>query len=339
MENVNLRTYSAMRLGGEARYFCEVRSPDDVTKAVNWAKNHHLPMIVVGQGSNIVWRDEGFNGLLIVNHLMGREILEEDKKSATIRVGAGEVWDEIVAWTVKKGLSGIEFLSAIPGLAGAAPVQNIGAYGAELTDTLTEVEVYDTLSEAFETLPAVAGNFAYRTSRFKTSDKGRFIILSLTLKLKKQNPKPPFYESLQNYFTQHNINEFTPETVRQAVMEIRKIKLPDPSVVSNNGSFFTNPIVDKAKYEQLKAKCPDIKAWPAKNGKIKLSAGWLVEEAGFKDVHDLATGMGTWPAHALVLVNEHAKSTADLLAFKQKIQAKVHQMFGIVLEQEPELLP
>lgn len=338
VENVSLRDYSAMRLGGKARFFGEAYSENDLKKLTTWAKKQNLPIIVIGEGSNIVWRDEGFKGLIIANRVLGREVLGDEQHSTTIRVGAGENWDEIVEWTVKMNLSGIEFLSAIPGRAGAAPVQNIGAYGAEIAQTLVELNAFDTQTGEFVKIKNKLCGFAYRTSRFKTVDKSRFIITSITLKLSKTPPTPPFYESLEQYLSDHKIRDYTPRTIRKAVIAIRAIKLPSPAKVANNGSFFTNPIIAKDEFEKLQKRYPDIKGWPQGN-KVKVTAGWLVEQAGFKGVHDEQTGMATWPAQALVLVNEHAKNTADLLAFKQKIQSKVHQMFGIVLEQEPELLP
>jgi UDP-N-acetylmuramate dehydrogenase len=338
-ENVSLTAYSTMRLGGNARYLAEATSNETVQELVQWAKQRSLPFIMVGQGSNIVWRDEGYPGLVIVNRFLGREVLNEDNDGLTIRVSGGEKWDEVVAWAVGKSLSGIEFLSAIPGTVGAAPVQNIGAYGTELSDVLVEVEAYNTESDEFDKLTAEQCNFSYRNSRFKGADRGQFMILSIALRLHKKNPQPPFYESLQTYFEQHGIKEFTSGTVREAVIAIRKFRLPDPSVVNNNGSFFTNPLIEQSRFEGLQQKYPDIKGWPTKDGKVKISAGWLVEQAGFKGVHDEATGMATWPQSALVLVNEHARRTADLLEFRQKIIFKVDELFDIVLEQEPELLP
>lgn len=328
-----------MRLGGNASYLSEITTESEIEEAVAWATERDLPLMMIGQGSNIVWRDEGFNGLILVNKITGREIINEDDSSVTIKVGAGENWDEVVARAVDKGWSGIEFLSLIPGTVGAAPVQNIGAYGEELSSTLIGVSVYDRSQKCFETLLPQSCGFGYRTSRFKTTDKGRFLITSITLKLNKSNPVPPFYEALDRYFKEHGIIEFTPKIVRDAVIAIRNSKLPDPAKVANNGSFFTNPIIESTKFEQLKQKYPDIKGWPTVDGKVKLAAGWLVEKAGFKGIHDAVTGMATWPAQSLVLVNEHARSTADLLEFKQKIVFKVDEMFDIVLEQEPELLP
>lgn len=338
-ENVDLSSHSTMRLGGKARYLSEVSAEEAIQELVEWAKAKQIPFLMIGDGSNIVWRDEGFPGLIIVNRLRGRKIINEDGTGATISVAGGENWDEVVAWTVEKGLSGIEFLSRIPGTVGAAPVQNIGAYGAELADTLVEVEAFDTENMAFGGIAKEACGFAYRTSRFKGADKGRFLITGIVLRLNKTQPIPPFYESLQAYFDEHQVTDYNRETVRAAVTAIRAVKLPDPSVVNNNGSFFTNPIISTEQFEKLKSKFPDIKGWPTSDGRTKVSAGWLIEKAGFKGVHDQETGMATWPAQSLVLINEHARRTADLLAFKQKIVFKVDELFGIVLEQEPELLP
>jgi UDP-N-acetylmuramate dehydrogenase len=338
-ENVSLAAHSTMRLGGNARYLAEANSEEDVEELVAWAKIKNVPFMVIGGGSNIVWKDEGYTGLIIVCKLKGRVVLSEDDLSVLVKISAGEVWDEAVAKTVENNWSGIEFLSLIPGTVGAAPVQNVGAYGAEIADTLIEVEVFDTASQEFGSIKKENCGFAYRTSNFKTTEKGRFIITGVMLKLKKSNPSPPFYDALAKYFEQHNITEYTPKTVREAVMAIRNSKLPNPAVVANNGSFFTNPFIGQLQFDELKNKYSEIKGWPTKDGRVKVAAGWLVEQAGFKGVHDDQTGMATWDKQALVLVNEHAKNTADLLAFKQKIIDKVQEMFGITLEQEPELLP
>ncbi len=338
-EAVDLKAFSTMRLGGRAKWLAEAAHEDDLPKLLAWATEKNVPSIMIGEGSNIVWRDEGFPGLVIVNRLMGKNVISQDDESVTVNFKAGEDWDEMVEWTVDQGWSGLEFMSRIPGRVGAAPVQNIGAYGGELSRTLIEVVAYDTQAGGFVNLSNSDCEFAYRTSRFKTTDRGRFMITAISLKLKKQPPKPPFYESLQRYFAEHDIKEYTPSTIRQAVTAIRKIKLPDPKVVPNNGSFFTNPIIETEAYEKLKNKFPDIKGWPHEENLVKISAGWLVEKAGFKGIHDTQTGMGTWDHSALVLINEQAQKTADLLAFKQKIVDKVQEMFGITLEQEPQLLP
>jgi UDP-N-acetylmuramate dehydrogenase len=338
-ENVSLSAHSTMRLGGNARYLAEANSEKDIEELVAWARLKNVPFMAIGQGSNIVWKDEGYGGLIIVNKLMGRVVLSEDEAGVSVKINAGENWDEAVAKTVENNWSGLEFLSLIPGTVGAAPVQNIGAYGAEIADTLLEVEVFDTQTHEFGSVKKEDCGFAYRTSHFKTDEKGRFIITAIVLRLKKSNPSPPFYDALAKYFGEHNVTEYTPTTVREAVIAIRSSKLPDPALVANNGSFFTNPIIDQSKFDGLKQKYPEIKGWAAKDGRVKVAAGWLVEQAGFKGVHDEQTGMATWDKQALVLVNEHAKNTADLLAFRQKIIDKVNEMFGLILEQEPELLP
>lgn len=327
-----------MRLGGLATYLAEATSESDIKKLADWANSKKLPIITVGEGSNIVWRDEGFTGLIIVNRIRGIKIIDEDEDSCVIEFHAGEKWDEAVAYSVKKNLSGIEFLSLIPGYVGAAPVQNIGAYGGELSNTLFSLRAYDTRQKDFVEIKNDSCTFSYRSSKFKTVDKHRYIIISIKLRLSKASAQPPFYEALQKYFDENGINEFSPAKIREAVIAIRRAKLPDPSKVANNGSFFTNPIIEKPKMEELSQKYPEIKGWPYGN-KFKISAAWLVDEAGFKDFKDKETGMATWHAQALVLVNERAKTTGDLLIFRNKIIAKVHALFGITLEQEPELLP
>lgn len=328
-----------MRLGGRAQYLAEAESQQELVELVNWAQSKAVDFIIIGGGSNIIWRDEGYSGLVIVNKIMGREILADEQYSKTLRIGAGENWDKIVEWTVKQGLTGIEYLSLIPGSAGAGPVQNIGAYGGELSRVLLEVSVYDKQMKTFGSISAADCSFAYRTSRFKTTNKGRFIITSMVIKLNKGFPAPPFYEVLQNYLDEKKVKKLTPETIRKAVIAIRSVKMPDPAHVANNGSFFTNPIIDQEQFSQLQAKFPQIKGWPAGEGKMKVAAGWLVEQAGFLGYHDPETGMATSDKTALVLINEHAQSTADLLKFKQKIVDKVQEIFGVTLEQEPELLP
>ncbi len=297
-----------------------------------------MPIIMIGGGSNIIWGDEGFPGLVAVNKISGFESFPEDDENLYITIGAGEEWDSVVERVVKMGYSGLEQLSLIPGTTGATPIQNVGAYGQEIANVLVSVEAYDTHGNKFVTIPASDCRFGYRTSRFKTTDKGRFLITHVTLHVTKTNPLPPFYSSLQSYLDEHQITMFTPQVIRDAVIAVRTSKLPDPDIVANNGSFFANPIITKEQLAQLRIKHPQIVYWEQENNKIKLSAAWLIETAGFKGVHDKETGMATWDKQALVLINEHAHHTADLLKFKQKIVDKVQHMFHITLEQEPELI-
>ncbi len=332
VENAPLSDHSTMRLGGIARFLCYVTSENELLEAINYSINNNLNVRMIGSGSNIIWNDNGFDGLIIVNEIKGIDISEN-----IVDIGSGVIWDEAVKYTVNAGLSGIEFLSLIPGTTGATPVQNVGAYGVEIKDLLIELRAYDMQSKTFVTLGTDECQFGYRTSRFKTSDQGRFLITKIKLKLSKNNPKPPFYESLQSYLNDSGITEYTAQNIRDAVVNIRNSKLPDPDFIANNGSFFANPIIDKIKYNELVKKFPDIKAWDHL-GKKKIAAGWLVEKAGFKDFHDKKTGMATWKNQSLVLVNENASSTKDLISFRNQIVFTVKEKFDIELEQEPELL-
>jgi UDP-N-acetylmuramate dehydrogenase len=339
-QNVSLRDYTTMRLGGNARYLVEVADRMQLQQAVAWAGQQNVPILMIGGGSNIFWSDQGYDGLVIVNKILRYEDFVEDDINHYVTIGAGENWDSVVLRTVNAGLTGIECLSLVPGSAGGTPVQNVGAYGQEIADTLTTVEAYDSQLGQFITIPVSDCGFGYRTSRFKTSDKGRFYITALTLHLMVGNPQPPFYPALQRYLEEHGIHDFTPQTIRDAVIAIRSSKLPDPAAVANNGSFFANPIVDSYAYLQIADQYGEnIPHWDVGEDKTKLAAAWLVEQAGFKDYHDSQTGMGTWPKQPLVLVNEHAQSTAQLLAFRDQIINAVQQKFGITLQQEPELLP
>jgi len=325
-----------MRLGGTARYATTITSEDDLLQAIEWARQKQVIVRVIGDGSNIIWLDEGYPGLLIINKIKGCEILDDN---TYVLLAAGTNWDDAVAWSVKNGLSGLETLSLIPGTVGATPVQNVGAYGTEISDLFVSLRAYDTHQKSFVSLDHAACGFGYRTSIFKTTGSGRYIITSVILKLNSQPPRPPFYDSLQTYLDKNSIRSYSAQIIRDAVIAIRSSKLPDPTKIANNGSFFANPVVDKPHYQKLLQDFPDIKAWQLPGGSVKLSAGWLVEQAGFNDFHDSATGMATWHAQNLVLVNEHARSTADLLAFKQKIVSAVYNKFAITLLQEPELLP
>ncbi len=339
LQNVPLKLHSTMRLGGTAAYLAEIHDRNELTEALEWAEQRNLAVMIIGDGSNIVWRDEGFPGLLLVNKIMRFEEQFEDDENYYVTIGAGEKWDEVVARTTEKGMTGIEALSLIPGTAGATPIQNVGAYGQEIAQTLVSVEAYDRQLKKFVNLPAIDCGLGYRTSRFKTTDRGRFFITAITLHLIHGNPQPPFYQTLQGYFEAHSIVNPTPQLTREAVIAIRRSKLPDPAKIANNGSFFANPVIDAGQFTQLQADHPEITGWPQEDGRIKLPAAWLLEHAGFKDVHDEETGMGTWPSQSLVLVNEKAQTTAQLLQFRQKIIDAVRQKFGITLEQEPELLP
>lgn len=338
LKGVSLKLHSTMRLGGSADYLVNVKTRDELVQAENWAEEKQLPVIIIGTGSNIIWRDEGFKGLIIVNKIKGFKKISEDDKSATYRIGAGENWDNVVDKLVDLDLQGVECLSLIPGTAGATPVQNVGAYGQDISQTLVEVEAYDRMEKEFVNLENAACAFKYRDSRFKNVDKGRFLICSITLKLNKKVPLPPFYDALQKYLDEKKIKVPSLKQIRKAVIDIRSSKLPDPMKVANNGSFFANPIVDQKTYLRLSRKYKDLRSWKTDNG-FKLSAAWLIDNAGFKNSKDTETGMATWKNQPLVLVNEKAKLTNDLIKFQDKITTKVYELYGVNLEREPELLP
>lgn len=346
LKNTPLSVYSTMRLGGTADYLVHIHSEADLLEALVFTKQKQIPYKVIGGGSNLIWPDEGFKGLVIVNAIQGIQI-----DGTTVTIQSGTNWDAAVQHTVDADLSGLEFLSLIPGSAGAVPVQNVGAYGAEVADTLVQVRAYDTHTKQFVQLTNADCQFGYRTSRFNTSDIGRFIITAVTFVLSTKTPQPPFYKALQEYlslvsaptFTKATVGRrddnvpFTAQEIRAAVIAIRQSKLPDPTVTPNCGSFFKNPIINTSHCAELLKTYPTMPHWPQTDG-VKIPAGWLVEQAGFKDYADTATGMATYKDHALVLVNQSAVTTAQLLQFTQKIIQSVQERFGIVLQQEPELV-
>lgn len=339
LNDVSLAAYSTMGLGGNAKHVATIETNMELLEALSWAQEHKLQVMMIGGGSNIVWKDEGFDGLILVNKIERYETFNEDDVNFYITAGAGENWDTVVERTAQAGLTGIEALSLIPGTVGATPVQNVGAYGQEISQTLTTIEAFDLEQGDFVNLRGSDCEFGYRTSRFKTTDRGRFFITAITLHLQKGKPEGPFYASAQKHLDENGVTDVTPQALRDAVIAVRQSRLPDPAKVKNNGSFFANPIISSADLVRIRAGYSDIPSWTLENGDAKVSAAWLIEQAGFKDYHDEATGMATWPAQPLVLVNEKAKSTADLLQFKSNIVNVVQQKFGITLVQEPELLP
>lgn len=338
-QNVSLADYSTMRLGGVARFLVTVRSEDELLQALAYGKEQGLRTHLLGGGSNTIFTNQGFDGLVIVNKIMG--IAEEPTDDTLIlSVGAGENWDTVVALSVKHGYSDIAALSLIPGTAGAAPVQNIGAYGQQISDSLVSLRAYDMQNDAFVELMHDECGFLYRQSRFNTTDKGRYIITVIKLQLSRKNISPPFYADVAAYFKQHGIdqNAVSAAQLREAVSTVRVVKLPDPSTVANSGSFFKNPVISQSKFERLQQRFPNLKAHQTDDGNLKLYGAQLIELAGMKDFHDPETGMATWKNQALVLVNESARSAEDLVLFKRKIIDAVQEMFSITLVQEPELI-
>jgi len=331
--DIPLKKYTTMGLGGNARFMTEVRAPEEIASIYHNAKEQSLPIFVLGGGSNVIARDEGFDGIVVRIRIPGFEIVADDINSTTIRIGAGENWDSVVERIVNMHLSGVEAMSAIPGTAGAGPVQNVGAYGQEIADTLQSLEAYDIENDKFITITSPECKFSYRDSIFRNESIGRYVILSITIKLSKKQPQPPFYEALQRYLDEHSINDFTVKTVRSAIIEIRKNKLPDPKIMPNTGSFFKNALIDQQQLDNLRAMNPNIPTYSMKDGKFKVPTGWLIEKAGLKGT--LSHGMRVYEKNALVLVNESAASYQDLADARNEIINTVKNKFNITIQQEP----
>lgn len=322
-----------MKLGGPARFFVDVRMAEEIPNLYKTAEAQSLPIAILGGGSNTLIRDEGFGGIVIHVRIPGIDIIEEDLYSVTFKIGAGENWDSFVQKTVEMRLTGVEAMSGIPGTVGAAPVQNIGAYGQEIADTLVSLEAYDTQNDQFFTLPAGSCHFSYRDSIFKREEKGRFIITNVTLKLSKNLPSPPFYAALQDYFDKNSITTYTHQTIRDAVLAIRSEKLPDPAVKPNAGSFFKNAVIDGWLLPEIQSIEPDVPFYDMGDGRFKIPSGWLIEKAGLKGV--LISGIRVHDKNALVLINESATGFTDLMDARDKIATEVRAKFRINLEQEP----
>lgn len=332
-ENILISSLTTMRLGGPARYVLEVERPDDIPDAFGFAATYQLPTFILGYGANTIGHDEGFPGVIIISRIKG--ITEEPTEGGTrLRIMGGEYWDDVVAYACERGLTGIEGLSKIPGLAGAAPVQNIGAYGQEISDTLESIDVYDTASRTFRTLTKAELNFGYRQSILNTTERGRYFVISITLVLKSGQMPRPFYRSVENYIATHGITDFSPASIRAIVSAIRADKLPDPLVQASAGSFFKNIFVDEAGAEACESK-----GYPVHRvqGGGKINSGWFIQHAGLAG--QLFHGIRVSDKAALVLINESATSYADLAAARDAITSKVYDKYGFWLEQEPVEIP
>ena len=335
--NIPLKNLTTMHLGGPARFFAEVHTPQELQEVYQNALTKQIPVFVLGGGSNVVAQDAGYQGLILRMRIPGFEVVKDDLYSTTIKIGAGENWDSAVARTVQMHLTGIEAMSAIPGTVGAAPVQNIGAYGQEISETLVSVEAYDTSNNTFVTLQHDECGFSYRHSIFRGSKEGRYIITSITLELSKNQPAPPFYDSLQQYIDEHSIKLITHQSVRDAVIDIRKEKLPDPAVKPSAGSFFKNALIEKWQLTDIQKNYPDIKVYDMGTGKFKVSTGWLIEKCGFKG--KLIHGMRINEKNCLVLINESATGYNDLASARDEIINTIRDTFQIQLQQEPLEIP
>jgi UDP-N-acetylmuramate dehydrogenase len=328
-ENVSLAKYTTFKIGGPAKFFCLVSNEKELVEAVNFAKTKNLPIFVIGGGSNLLVSDSGYSGLVIKLNILGINY-DGDKVTAF----AGEDWDNFVADTVEHGFHGLENLSAIPGTVGAAPVQNIGAYGVDVANTIEEVRVLDIDSGKFITLKNSECGFEYRDSIFK-HQKGKHIVVSVVFKLEKNGKVDISYKDLVDYFAGKGIINPTIKEVRDAVVIIRKSKLPDWSVWGTAGSFFKNPVISVQEYVDLKQKFSDIPSFPQCDGKIKVSLAWILDNVCH--AKGLAVGNAkVYENQALVLIAKPGASASEVVELSRKIQDLVKEKTGLVIEAEVE---
>ena len=329
-ENYSLKQHNTFGIDALTKYFFEFTEPEDLL--IFLSSNESLKeekLIVIGEGSNILFLND-FDGLVIHPHIPGIQIVKEDRQNIWLEVGAGEVWDEFVQYAVDYQLGGIENLSLIPGSVGAAPVQNIGAYGQEVGNVVEKVKGFDLNTGLKSEFSSEQCEFGYRSSIFKSTLKNSFIITSVVFKLEK------FPEFILNYGqVEEKVKEkgeINLASVRQAVIEIRQSKLPDVKELGNAGSFFKNPEIESELAEKLKLQFENIPVYPAKNNKTKLAAGWLIEKAGWKGVRE--GEVGVHEKQALVLVNYVNATGQQIYDFSEKIKQSVFEKFGVELERE-----
>ncbi len=338
-ENVPLAPLTTFRIGGAARYFAVAEVEQDVATALRWASERDLAVFVLGGGSNLLVSDAGFDGLVLQVKTHGIA----DEGNGRLWVGAGEIWDIFVEYAVAHGLAGIECLAGIPGLVGGTPVQNVGAYGQEVAETIEQVRAYDRESGAWVTLSKAECQFRYRESLFNKDQRGRYIVTSVQFKLQPEGKPQLRYADLQNRFradAQPTLAEVA-ETVRAIRSEKGMLLVEGDPDCRSAGSYFKNPIVDAELLPQIAAAeqidANHIPNWPAGSGKIKLPAAWLLECAGFtKGYTEGAAAISS--RHTLALTNRGGATCADILRLEEHIVVRVQELFGIRLEREPVLL-
>jgi len=353
-ENVPIRNLVTMRIGGPARFVITVTSKEEIPEAFQFAKERNLPVCVLGGGANTFAKDEGFDGVIILDRIMGISEVErpEGKRSdgesseggdiAYFKAYGGEQWDDLVTYVSERGYSGIEAMAGIPGTAGAAPVQNIGAYGQEVTQVIVSVDAYDTKTGEFVVIPASEMKMSYRKSIFNSGENvGRYFIYATTVRVKKGQLNPPFYRSLQAYVDEHHETDFSPLNIARMVKAVRNSKLPDPEKIASAGSFFKNVYLTDEEADEAEAR--GIQVWrnakevgpdsPEKRTNL-VNSGWLLEESGLKG--KVFHGMKVSEKAALILINEDAKTYADLAAAREEIANIVFEKFGFRIEQEPD---
>lgn len=327
-QNISLKPYNTFHLPTKARWFMEYEDEEDLGKILRDEYFQECLSMHIGQGSNLLFLND-YNGIILHSRIKGMEVKAEDEDKVILRVGAGCIWDEVVAYAVSQGWYGIENLSLIPGEMGAAAVQNIGAYGVELKDVVESVEAYNQLTFEKHIYPVENCGYAYRESRFKDPHQDPHIITQVNLRLSKHLHFTLDYGQLKERVGGENP---TLEAVRNAVIAIRREKLPDPSVLGNAGSFFKNPIVEAGYFLRLQMLYPDIPSYPAEEGKVKIPAGWLIEQCGFKGRRH--GEVGVYEKQALVLVNYGGATGDEIALVAESIRTAVQERFGIELMPE-----
>ena len=332
---VSLLTHNSLGVPATCEYFCDLQEPSEVADVLTFARQNQLPLFVLGDGTNLVLK-EHFPGLVVRNRIAGIGVDRIEKNGDIyLNIGAGENWHSLVKWCLREGYHGLENLALIPGTCGAAPVQNIGAYGVELSDVLTAVEFVDLRSGESKSYGNEQCQFGYRDSYFKGDLKDSVIITGIQIRLSFNTNTRVEYPALGAYLAERGLNS-TPANVFSAVCAIRSSKLPEPEEIPNAGSFFKNPIISNSQFQDLRHDWPKIPGYPNTEESTKVPAGWLIETLGWKGKR--INGIGMHDSQALVLVNPGHRTGEQILGFAEQVQADVEEVFGIELEIEPRVL-
>jgi UDP-N-acetylmuramate dehydrogenase len=345
-ENIPLAPLTTFKIGGPAKYYVEAATPDDVQEAVTFARSRDLPLFVLGGGSNLVVSDAGWPGLVLKVALQGIEQRagHDENGSVIFDAGAGESWDRFVSHAVMARCAGVECLSGIPGSVGGTPVQNVGAYGQEVADTISSVEVLDLKDGQVRELCREACGFSYRASIFNTTERGRFIVLRVTYALTPGGKPRIAYADLKRHFEGRETTPDLAET-REAVRHIRALKgmliVPGDADCQSAGSFFKNPVLSETEHEHLKQRAAarglTVPSYPALETRKKVSAAWLVERSGFNKGFGFGR-VGISSKHALAIVNRGGAIAGEVIALKEQIQQRVEEIWGVKLEPEPVMV-
>ena len=337
-ENVPLAPLTTIGIGGPARYFAKATTLDEIRQGIDWSRRHSQPLFILGGGSNLLISDDGFKGLVLKIDLRGIVV---ENEGATVRVAAAEVWDPFVAMAVGKGWAGIECLSGIPGSVGATPIQNVGAYGQDVSETIIGVEVLDRSDGVVKTLNNAECRFGYRSSLFKNHERERYVVLDVTFRLKAGGAASVRYPELRRYLEERGQSDQDVRTVRDAVIAIRKRKAmvldPDDPDTRSDGSFFMNPVLSASDFERFKSRAEGAPSFPASNGTVKLSAAWLIERAGFTKgfVHG---NVGLSSKHTLAVINRGGGTAREVRELVTMVQDRVRQTFGVEIHPEPNFI-